>query len=446
LEPHKKRKLGLNKNMAELNKQELQSPELQEVMSEIPGSFLKWGLFVFFGIILILLVGSYFIKNPEIVTVPVIITTQNPPVTLVAKSGGEIRELFIKEGSIVSANENIALISNTCVYEDYLTLIQTIREFDEKTDWIEVVRSHLSPPDISLGEMQSIYSQFQKGWKQMKDYLEQGYIPAKLSLLEKQLVKKTEYNKELIKQEKFLIEDLALAKNSFDRDSMLFSKDSYSLSAKEFNKSRQVYIQKLYSFSVFNASLRNNESDFLRMKETRLDLQVQYDKEVKQYILSMEETLQLLRSAISQWEERYVIKSPVAGSITLTRFRNENQVIKQGEILATVIPSSPVNIVVRAIIPISGFGKIEVGQKVNIKLSGFPYMQYGVLRGKIYTVSQVPGEGGFSADIELTEGMTSTYREKIRFIHEMDGTADIITRDTRLINKFFNPLRSALQN
>jgi len=432
--------------MPELNKQELQSPELQEVMSEIPGSFLKWGLFVFFGIILILVGGSYFIKNPEFVTVPVIITTQNPPVTLVAKSGGEIRELFVKEGSIVSANENIALISNTCVYEDYLTLIQTIREFDEKTDWIEVVKSHLSPPDISLGEMQSIYSQFQKGWKQMKDYLEQGYIPAKLSLLEKQLVKKTEYNKELIKQEKFLIEDLALAKNSFDRDSMLFNKDSYSLSAKEFNKSRQVYIQKLYSFSVFNASLRNNESDFLRMRESKLDLQVQYDKEVKQYILSMEESLQLLRSSISQWEERYVIKSPLAGSITLTRFRNENQVIKPGEILATVIPSSPVNIVVRAIIPISGFGKIEIGQKVNIKLSGFPYMQYGVLRGKIYSVSQVPGEGGFSADIELTEGMTSTYREKIRFIHEMDGTADIITRDTRLINRFINPIRSTIKN
>ena len=183
--------------MPELDKHELQSPELQEVMSEIPGSFLKWGLFVFFGIILILLVGSYFIKNPEIVTVPVIITTQNPPVTLVTKSGGEIRELFVKEGSIVSAKQNIALISNTCVYENYLTLIQTTSEFDENTDWIEVVKFHKSPPDISLGEMQSIYSQFQKVWKQMKDYLEQGYIPAKLSLLEKQLVKKTELNSRL---------------------------------------------------------------------------------------------------------------------------------------------------------------------------------------------------------------------------------------------------------
>ena len=83
---------------------------------------------------------------------------------------------------------------------------------------------------------------------------------------------------------------------------------------------------------------------------------------------------------------------------------------------------------------------------VNIKLSGFPYMQYGVLKGKIISLSQVPGEGGFSADIELTEGMTSTYSEKIKFIHQMDGTADIITKDSRLINKFIRPIRSAVKN
>jgi hypothetical protein len=111
-----------------------------------------------------------------------------------------------------------------------------------------------------------------------------------------------------------------------------------------------------------------------------------------------------------------------------------------------VLLDSAINIVVRAVIPASGFGKIEIGQQVNIKLSGFPYMQYGVLKGRIYSLSQVPGEGGFSADIELTEGMTSTYREKIRFIHQMDGTADIITRETRLINKFISPLRSVLKN
>ena len=432
--------------MPELNKQEIQSPELQEVMSGIPGSFLKWGLFIFFAIILILIGGSYFIKNPEVVTVPVVITTQNPPVALVAKTGGEIEKLFVTEGSVITKDEVVALIGNTCDYEDVKKLNLFLSVLDDKSDWIEIVKTQQPPPDLSLGEIQSNYSGFQKEWKQMKDYLEQGYIPDKFTLLEKQIVKKTEYNKELVKQEKFLTEDLALSKSSFNRDSTLFRKDSYSISAKEYDKSRQAYIQKLYSFSVFSASLKSNEADFLRMKETRLDLQVQYEKEVKQYILTMEESFQLLRSSISQWEERYSIVSPVAGRVTLNRFRTENHIIKAGETLATVIPNGPADIVARAIIPISGFGRIEIGQTVNIKLSGFPYMQYGVLKGRIYSLSQVPGEGGFSADIELTGGMTSTYSEKIRFIHEMDGTADIVTKDIRLINRFINPLKTILNN
>jgi multidrug resistance efflux pump len=278
----------------------------------------------------------------------------------------------------------------------------------------------------------------------MKDYFEEAYIPTKLNLLEKQIETKIEYNIELARQKEFLTEDLALAKSSFKRDSTLYHKESYSISVNEFEKSRQDYIQRLYSFSVFIASLKNNTSDFLKMKEARLDLQVQYEKELKQYIFTIEESVQLLRSSIFNWEERYLIMSPITGHVTLTRFRNENQVIKVGETLATVIPDSVTNIVAHAVIPISGFGRIEIGQTVNIKLSGFPYMHYGVLKGRIYSLSQVPGEGGFSADIELTGGMTSTYSEKIRFIHEMDGTADIIIGDSRLIYRFIKPLKALM--
>lgn len=432
--------------MPELNKQEIQSPELQEVMTEIPGSFLRWGLFVFFAIVMILLAGSWFIKNPEIVTVPIVITTQNPPVVLIAKSGGGINKLFVNEGSKIKADEVVAIIGNTCNYEDLKNLSRFISVFNDKTDWIEIVKTQPPPPDLSLGEIQSSYTQFQKEWKQMKDYLEQAYIPNKLGLLENQIKNKAANDIELLKQQKFLTEDLALAKSSFERDSSLFYKNNYTLSATEFERSRQSYIQKLYSYSVFNTSLKNSETEFLRLREIRLDLQVQYEKELKQYVFTMEESLQLLRSSIAQWEERYVIRSPIEGKITLTSFRNENQVITAGAILATVIPDSPATIVARAVIPVSGFGKIEIGQSVNIKLSGFPYMEYGVLKGRISSVSQVPGEGGFVADIELTGGMTSTYSEKIKFIHQMDGTADIITEDSRLIYRFIKPLKSLVKN
>jgi hypothetical protein len=432
--------------MSELNKQEIRSPELQDVMSEIPGSFLRWGLFVFFGIIAIFIIGSYLIKNPEVVTVPVVITTQNPPVTLVARTGGEIEKLFVSEGIAVTKNMVISCITNSCNYEDFNTLNLFLAELDHNNDWTETVRTTQPPIALLLGELQPNYSQFQRNWFQLKDYIEQGYIPAKLKFLEEQLVKKLEINCELKRQQLFLIEDLALARSSFNRDSMLFRKDISSLSAKEYEKSRQGYIQKLYSYSVFVASLKNNEADSLHMREIRLDLQIQYKKEVLQFIILLEESLQLLKSSMAQWEERYLIKSPVNGIITLGQFRHVNQVIKAGEILATVIPETPADIVIKGIIPVSGFGNIEAGQKVNIKLSGFPYMQYGLLKGKVSSVSQVPGEKGFYADIELTEGMTSTYKERIRFIHQMDGTADIITKDTRLISKFLNPFRNAIQN
>jgi hypothetical protein len=182
------------------------------------------------------------------------------------------------------------------------------------------------------------------------------------------------------------------------------------------------------------------------MKENYLDLQVQYEKELKQYIFSLKESLQLLRSSILQWEVRYVIKSPITGKVTFTYFRNEKQVIKAGETLATVTPDCITSVIVHAVIPISGFGEIEIGQMVNIKLSGFPYMRYGLLKGRICSLSQVPCKGGYGAEIEIVGGMTSTYREKLRYIHNMDGTAEIITRNTRLINRFLNPVRSAIIN
>ena len=50
------------------------------------------------------------------------------------------------------------------------------------------------------------------------------------------------------------------------------------------------------------------------------------------------------------------------------------------------------------------------------------------------------------AEIELEEGMKSTYKETLKFIQQMDGTADIITEETRLIYRFINPLRTLINN
>jgi HlyD family secretion protein len=237
-------------------------------------------------------------------------------------------------------------------------------------------------------------------------------------------------------------EDLQLERNSYLRDSILFYRGNYPISVNEFEKSKQSLLQRQSAFSSLKASIKSNESSMLRMKESHLDLQIQLEKELYQYRVDLEESFQLLGVAIEQWKEKYLIASPVDGKITLTTFWNENQVVKAGEILATVIPEDKRMIIIRADIPATGVGRVSPGQEVNIKLSGFPYLEFGMIKGKIRSLSLVPANDVYIAEIDLVSGMRSTYNIDLNFISEMTGTADIITENSRLIYRFIKPLKA----
>lgn len=417
---------------------------MQEVMSAIPGSFLKWGLVLFLAIILAILGVTWFINYPNIVTVPVTITTYNSPASLVAKAGGKIEKLIVNNGDNVSTKQTVALIENTARFEDVRLLETFLDTLKKNPDWQQNVLKNDLPASLSVGEIQTGYSRFITVFQQFKDYQNQAYIPSKLRLLEEQIRKQEEYTAELLNQKRLSEEDLRLVTNSFERDSMLYVSNLHSVTLSEFERSKQALIQKQSSCSSLKASIKNNESSTLRMKETRLDLKVQLEKELQQFSLDIDEAFQLLNSAVDQWKEKYLIESPVKGKITFTSFWNENQVIKAGEILATVIPEDRSRIIVRANVLAPGLGRVRVGQEVNIKLSGFPYMEFGVIKGKIRSLSLVPANDVYIAEIDLVNGMRSTYNIQLSFISEMTGTADIITDNSRLIFRLIKPLKALI--
>ncbi|HBE40730.1 MAG TPA: hypothetical protein DDW27_05920 [Bacteroidales bacterium] len=430
--------------MPEIIKHEIRSPELQEVMSEIPGSFLRWGLFLFFAIIVAILGVTWFINYPDVVTAPVTITTYNSPAPLVAKSGGKIEKLIVDNGEDVSNDQPVAIIENTAQYDDILVLVAFLDTLEANPDWQNDVTKFTPPEELSVGEVQTSYSRFLTYFFQFREYLRQSYIHSKLELLDQQIRKQHEYTAELLNQEKLSAEDLNLVLRSFERDSVLYYSNLHSVTLSEYERSKQALIQKKSAHSSLRASIKNNESSALRMKESRLDLLVQLDKELHQYKLDLDDSFKMLSLAIDQWKEKYLIKSAVKGRITFTSYWNINQVIKAGEILATVIPDDSSRIIARANVPVSGLGKVRTGQEVNIKLSGFPYMEYGVLKGRISTLSLVPAGEYYIAEIDLVNGLRSTYGINLGFINEMTGTADIITDNSRLIFRLIKPLRSVL--
>lgn len=428
--------------MPEIDKTEIHSEEIQELMGFIPKGVVRWGLTVIFLTLSGIIIGSFFFKSPEIITAPMVLTTENPPVALLSKSTGKIDRLFVQDGQQVDAGTIVALINNPTNYQDYLLLKAGLSKRPDTITWDRQVLAVELPGKLTLGELQSSYSSFLKNRNSFRHYLKQNLIPQKIELLKKQITKQKEYYQTQLRQRDIQLKDLILSAKAFDRDSLLFVKQATSES--EYEKARQTLLAKKSASIGFEASLKNTESSILQMQQNSVELQMQHEKELAQFRLELDESKQNLENLAHQWEEKYMVRSPVKGKITYTSVWSENQEVKAGELIGTVIPQGDLTIIAKAVVPTAGFGKVEVGQKVNIKLAGFPYMQFGMLKGRVRSVSLVPEEKGYVAEIELTGGMTSSYRENLKFIQQMDGTAEIVTKDLRLIYRFINPLRALL--
>ncbi len=430
--------------MTERSDLEGHSEEVEEIMSFIPSRVIQWGLTVIFAVFTTLLIGSYFFKSPEIIRAPMILTKKNPPVSLISKSTGKIDRLFAADGQTISEKGNIALINNPTDFAHYLILKKELADCFLITNWDEQVFAYNLSDQLTLGELQQSYGPFLKSRNNFKHYLTQNYLPQKIGLIDKQIVKQQEYYQTLIRQKEIQRNDLVLSQKSFTRDSSLFQKRTTSEA--EFDKSRQLFLSKKSAFVGFEAVLRETESSILQMQSTRVELQMQHERELSEFRLALDESKQNLENAIHQWEERFLVASPVEGKLTYTSIWSVNQEVKTGELIATIIPIKESAIIAKAVIPPSGFGKVEVGQRVNLKLNGFPYMEFGMLKGYIKAISLVPDAKGYVAEIELSDGMTSSYRENLKFIQQMDGTAEIITKEMRLITRLINPLRAFFDN
>ena len=72
---------------------------------------------------------------------------------------------------------------------------------------------------------------------------------------------------------------------------------------------------------------------------------------------------------------------------------------------------------------------------VNIKLSGYPYLEYGMVRGIVKSKSLVPSGDSYVIEIELPDGLSTLYGKKLDFTQNMQGTAEIITENIRSTSK-----------
>jgi HlyD family secretion protein len=155
----------------------------------------------------------------------------------------------------------------------------------------------------------------------------------------------------------------------------------------------------------------------------------------------LDEAFLNLEAQIRIWENKYLLISPIDGTVTFTKFWSSNQSVVVDQPVLNVVPESPGDYIGRIFLNMQRSGKVKAGQMVNIKLSGFPYLEYGMVRGSVRTISLVPSGNEYVIEVSLPQGLKTLYGRELKFTQNMQGAAEILTEDLRLLQKIINPFR-----
>ena len=412
----------------------LRSEEVREILGRPPRRIVRWGITVIFVVVAGLFIGSCFIKYPDVLQAPVTVTTEHLPAGVAARSSGKIDTLFVTEGEIVTEGAPIAVLENPARWQDVQWLRRHISEASRDTL-------------LQLGGIQSAYFAYLKAREDYDYFIRTDYHRQKAKAVGKEIAAGRLLLRNSERQRNTQRQQLEIAHTLFAMDSGLHAKGLTSKS--EYESSRSRYLQQQQEFESACAACDNRRVSLLQLEQSLFDLEQQRNDQENSLNLALEGARDGLLAEMEAWEQTYLLKAPCEGRVAFTTYWQRNQNVTAGEVVATVVPERQARIIGKILLPPQGAGKVKVGQTANIKFDGYPYMEYGMVKVAIRHISLVPvqlPEGGraFLLEVDFPQRLETTYHKQLDFTQEMTGTAEVITEDLRLIDRFLNPIRAVI--
>ncbi|KXB98674.1 MAG: hypothetical protein AA908_04655 [Chlorobi bacterium NICIL-2] len=185
-----------------------------------------------------------------------------------------------------------------------------------------------------------------------------------------------------------------------------------------------------------NIAGQSQEKVGLQMQQRRAQLQAAR--------LAAYQRLQSLYGDFAIDSGAIIIKSPADGLI-VTYISDAERQVPAGSILLK-LSQLPTAFTATAEVPPKDIGSLRVGQPVVVKLSAFPPLRWGVLRGRVRSLSISPGERGFytlEAELQPNAQFDGMLQEG------MDGTLAVVVEErpvaAYVLETFLRPFESLIR-
>lgn len=422
-----------------IEERELHTEQVQEILSYVPHVLVRWGSALIAITIVLMLVGSYFIKYPEVIPASVLVQSTTPATKIVARTGGRI-DIKISNNTRVKEGALLAVIENPARTNDILRAVHiadSIRRLPDDSLQNPIL------PQLILGSAQQAYLNFADKYRQAVYRLRDEFSNERIENVRSQLASISQVMVKVSQQKEVISKELKLVETEYERSKKLFQQGV--ISQAEFEKQSSNFLSKQRQVDDLDLSYINNKIK----REEYVKLLIDLEEKVKEQTLAIKsdlyQSVSYLKVSINEWYYQYALVAPNDGLLSYYRFYGERELVNPGDPVFAII-SEDKGIQVWAEVPLVGAGKIEVGQRVNIKLQSYPYKEYGMLVGEVEAITALPNNNAYRLLIHLPNGRKTTYNVELAFKEEMTGLGEVLTKELSLFDRIFNELRSIAQN
>jgi len=412
---------------------ELKSEVLNEVLSSPPSWLVRSGNTLFFFMILMLLVMSWMISYPDETLGKVTIYSNRPPVEFQNQLYGKLVDVRVVDNQWVKQGQILAQFNNE-INPQHIQLVKSFLDtlsLKYNNDVIVLPQGVRDVDLVTLNESWTNLLSFINEWNSLKS---SNLMEEKEKALEVEIKQRENLNW-ISRQKLTLIEkDIRFQQDKIRSTKRLLDKGAVSM--QEYRKEEQLENQLQQQLQNQKEALIQNEIQLNNLNKIFLESSFNSGQQVEKLKSSIQNSVSVIQNQIQEWEKNVAWIAPFDGHVVFNKNLHISSFYQVGEASMMIVPRGSFY-TASVVVPSNGSGKIEKNQKVLIELSDYPKNEYGMIQGSVKSITSVSKKDTYEVEVKLPSKLLTTYEKEITFSAELKGTAKIITKDKRLLERFF---------
>jgi len=356
--------------------------------------------------------------------------------------GGIIREIFIHEGSHVSAGDPLIQL-------DLSTTGVSRKELDVQIGGLKLKRARLLaeahgsalvfPADIAE-QQKDLLEQERRAY-----HARQNELTSLVRILHKQTRQREQDVAELRTRKAGITKELKLARTKLKMADDLATEGL--LSQMDHVQLEREVAQLEAELGTYRSAIPRSQSALSEAQEheneQRLKFQRSAQEDLSETDLKIARLEETLSDAIKK-DERTSIQSPIAGTVQNLRHHTIGGVVRPGEPIMEIVPTEEKLVVNAKLSPLDR-GYVKEGQPARVKVSSYDFVRYGALDGKVVNVaadSTSDSKGGpyFEVVVETDKPYLGTDDAPLPITSGMQAVVDIHTGRKSLLQYLIRPV------